>query len=180
MFAYLHFLYWNHMSNPFFDTWDTPFGMPPFEAIETAHMAEAFARGFVEHNNEIAAICEQTAAPTFANTLEQMERAGVVLNRVSGVFFNLVSSDNSDELQALETAIVPQYAEHDSALYTNPVLFERIKAVRADSKNLDAGERRLVEEVYTRFVRHGADLDETSRNRVRELNEQLASSGRTC
>ena len=175
MFAYLRFLYWNHMSNPFFDTWDTPFGMPPFEAIKTAHMAEAFARGFVEHNNEIAAICEQTAAPTFANTLEQMERAGVVLNRVRGVFFNLVSSDNSDELQALETAIVPQYAEHDSALYTNPVLFERIKAVRADSENLDACERRLVEEVYTQFVRHGADLDEASRNRVSELNEQLAS-----
>ncbi|MEP0201454.1 MAG: M3 family metallopeptidase [Halioglobus sp.] len=162
------------MRNPFFTTWDTPFGIPPFDVIEAPHMAEAIARGFTEHSAEIAAICEQSAAPTFANTLEQMERAGSLLDRVGAVFFNLVSSDNSDELQALETAIMPQYAEHDSAIYTNPALFERVKAIRAGNEGLDDCERRLVEDVYTRFVRHGAALDEVSRNRVSELNEQLA------
>ncbi len=163
------------MPNPFFEAWNTPFGIPPFACIEIEHMAEAFARGFSEHDAEIAGICSQDEAPTFANTLEAMERAGALLRRVGAVFFNLASSDTSEAMQALERAIVPRYAEHDSAIYTNQALFERVEAVHAGAEELDPDQRRLVDEVHNRFIRHGAHLEQETRARVSAIDERLAS-----
>ena len=74
--------------NPFFETWGTPFGLPPFDRISPEHFPPAFDRAMAEHDAEIAAITASPAAPTFANTIEVLERSGRLLDRVSRVFFN--------------------------------------------------------------------------------------------
>src|SRR5689334_9514866 len=88
--------------NPFFETWDGPFGMPPFGRIAPGHYMPAFERAFTEHDTEIAAIVAQADKPTFANTIEALERSGKLLERVSAVFFNLASADTNDALLKIE------------------------------------------------------------------------------
>ena len=88
--------------NPLLEPWTTPFEAPPFVAIRTEHFAPAFEAALKEHNAEIDAIAGNPQAPTFANTIEAMERAGDALIKPSGVFWNLSGSNTNDELQALE------------------------------------------------------------------------------
>ena len=164
------------MSNPFFEEWDTPFGIAPFERIEAAHYEPAFDKAFSDHNDEIDGIVSNPAPATFENTIEALEVSASLLHKVSGVFYNLTSSDTSDELQAIEMEIVPRYAAHKSSLLTNQGLYSRINAVY-DSRAglaLDPDQIQLLEDTHTRFVRAGAALDENSRSKVQELDKELA------
>ncbi|HUB85251.1 MAG TPA: hypothetical protein VL971_06120, partial [Rhizomicrobium sp.] len=104
-------------TNPFFEDWATPFGSPPFDRIKAEHFAPAFTRALAEHAREIAAIADQTAPPTFANTITAMEKSGRLLTRVELVFFNLASADSNDELQAIERDMAPVLARHANAIY---------------------------------------------------------------
>ena len=88
--------------NPFFEAWDTPFQLPPFERIRPEHFPPAFERGMAEQVAEIAAIAGSGAAPDFANTIEALERSGRLLRRVSRVFHNLDSSATNEALQAID------------------------------------------------------------------------------
>ncbi|MBT6584877.1 MAG: M3 family peptidase, partial [Gammaproteobacteria bacterium] len=97
------------MANPFFEPLPAN-GVPEFEQILSHHYEEAFERGFEEQNQEIQAITVNPEAPTFLNTIEAMERSGGLLERVGNVFWNLTSSDTSDELQALELKLSPRVA----------------------------------------------------------------------
>ncbi len=164
------------MSNPFFDTWDTPYGLPPFEQINDSHYEEAFERGFAEHAAEVAAIVDATDAPTFANTIEALERSGALLERVAAVFYNLSSSDSNDTLQSLEQKISPRFAAHSSAIWANPALFARIDAVGdADGSGDYSAEQRQLLDVYrTRCVRAGAALADEARAEVKGIDEELA------
>ena len=87
-------------ANPFFETWNTPFELPPFAAIRPEHFPPAFDRAMAEHEAEIAAVAGAADAPSFANTVEAMERSGRLLNRVSRVFHNLTSSATNEALEA--------------------------------------------------------------------------------
>jgi len=163
------------MANPFFEDWQTPFGLPPFAAITDAHYMEAFDQGFKEHEAEIAAICANPESASFSNTIEALERSGGLLDKVSGVFFNLTSAAANDTLQEIELAVVPRFAVHDSAMLTNQPLFARIKAVQASATGLQEDQQRLLQDTYDRFVRAGAALDAHSRNEVQAVDESLAS-----
>src|SRR6188508_3450891 len=98
--------------NPFFETWTGPFEVPPSSRIAPEHFLPAFERGMAEHDAEVEAVATQTAAPTFANTIDALERSGRLLDRVSGVFFNLAGAHTSDALQAIEREIGPKLAVH--------------------------------------------------------------------
>ncbi len=164
-------------SNPLLETWDTPYGIPPFDQIKIEHYLPAFEAAFLQHKENLEAIATNSEAPTFSNTIEAMEMSNPLLSKVAGVLFNLTSSQTSDELQAIESKVNPRYAAHFAAVETNPRLFERINKLFENKSqlNLDQEELALLSEVHNKFVRAGAALESNKRDRVNAIEEQLAS-----
>jgi len=167
-----------HSQNPFDEAaWTTPYGLPPFERIGAEHYAPAFDRSLKEHEAEIAAIASSPEPPRFTNTVEALERAGLALDRVASVFFNLTGSTTTPELQAIEREIAPRLARHGSAIYLNPDLWARISAVDADAEGLDDEQRRVLDRTLTRFRRAGADLAPEAKTRIAEIAGRMAELG---
>lgn len=162
------------MTNPFFDDFPET-GIPPFDQIRFEHFKEAFDRGFVEWEQEIDAIVESDEPATFLNTVEAMERAGGLLEKVSDVFFNLTHAHTSDEMNSLERDIRPRSAAINSRIYTNQGLFQRVKDVVEGEETLTSEQQQLLKVTYNKFVRGGAELDDAGRQKVSEINEALAS-----
>ena len=162
------------MPNPFYQPLSSE-GVPDFDAISPEHYREAFERAFAEHDEEIRAIVANPAAPTFANTLEALERSGSLLKRVDAVFSNLTSAHTNDVLEALDLEISPQYAVHQSRIYSNPELFARVRAVEQAAESLEPEQAQLLLETHKAFVRAGAELDDAARARVDAMNEELAT-----
>ena len=152
--------------NPFFEKWDTPYGVPPFDRICSYHYEPAFERAIMLHNEEIAAIVANEAEPTFENTIAAMDRAGQMLSDVANVFSMMCAAETNDELQALDAKTMPQLTVHGDAILLNEALFERVKKVyeQRDSANLEADQLRLTEKIYDDFVRSGALLDAEKRS----------------
>ncbi len=171
--------------NAFLTTWTTPFGLPPFAAIAPEHYRPAFEAAIAAHRSEIDAITANPEAPTFANTIEAMERAGRLLDRVASVFFNLTSADTSDALEAIEMEVAPVLSRHRSAISLNEALFARIDAVAkavaaADDRcGLDAEQQRVLERYHTGFRRAGAGLPAETKARLSAISERLATLGTT-
>ena len=155
-------------ANPFLAPWTTPFELPPFERIAPEHYRPAFDRALEAHIGEIEAIAGDAAAPTFANTIEALERSGRELRRVAAVFFNLAGSDTNDAMQAIEREIAPRLRRHRSAIYMNAALFRRVAALfdRRDELGLDAEEARVLDRYHTHFVRAGAQLEPEAKARL--------------
>jgi len=167
------------MSNPFFETWTTPFGAPPFEAIATEHFKPAYLAALEGHQREIAAIAARDDAPSFDNTIGALERSGVALKRVDMVFSQLTSAHTNEALQALEREISPLVARHWNAIYLNAALFARIEALhgRRSELGLDPEALRVLERYHLDFVRAGARLSEDDRARFAAIVERLAVLG---
>ena len=165
--------------NPFARPWTTPFGVPPFAEIRAEHFRPAFDAAIAEHQREIEAIATHPEGPTFANTIEAMERAGEALDRVGGVFWNLTGTMSDDALRAIERDMSPILARHRSAIRLDPRLFARVDAVfRArEAAGLTAEQKRLVERTRLSFARAGAALGEADRKRLGEITERLATLG---
>jgi peptidyl-dipeptidase Dcp len=163
--------------NPLLSPWQTPFTVPPFDAIRPEHFAPAFAAAMAENLVEIAAIRSNPDAPSFANTLEALERSGRSLNRVGSVFHNLVSSAGGAALEALDRDLAPRLAQHGMRVALDPALFRRVAALYAKRDQLDLAEdqRRLLERSHLGFIRAGAALDEAGRARMTEISERLAA-----
>ena len=162
--------------NPLPEAWTTPFQAPPFATIKPEHFAPAFETAFKAHDEEIAAIASDPAVPTFANTIEAMERAGGALSKSSAVFSNLCRSHSTDELLALEREWSPKFAAHYASITTNAALFKRIDTLFAkkDELGLDAEQLRLLEKTHKRFVLAGARLEGEARERYKELSQTQA------
>jgi peptidyl-dipeptidase Dcp len=166
-------------ANPFFETWNTPFGVPPFPRMKPEHFVPAFERAFAEHEAEIAAIAGQRDPPTFANTIEAYERAGRALQRVDDIFGQLVGADSNDTLLAIERDITPRTAAHWNKVRMNTALFARIDALyrQRDRLGLTAEQQRVLERHYTKFRREGAALDAGKKQRLATIIERLAALG---
>ena len=164
------------MSNPFFEPWTTPFGVPPFDRIRPEHFPPALERGMAEQVAEIEAIAADPAAPDFANTIEAMERSGALLDRAASVFSNLVSSLGSDALQAIERDFAPKLAAHATRIALDPALFARVAAVHASRGQLGLAPDvlRLLERKHLGFVRAGALLGPADKARMGETSARLA------
>jgi peptidyl-dipeptidase Dcp len=164
-------------SNPFFDKWTTPFGVPPFNRIRAEHFPEALERGMQEQIAEVEAIAGSQAAPSFANTIEALEASGTLLERVTNVFSNLVASLGTDELQVLEREFAPKLAQHGMRIALNPALFARVDALYAvrETLGLAPDALRLLERRHLRLVRNGAQLGAAQKARMAEISERLAT-----
>ena len=165
--------------NPLLRPWTGPFEAPPFAAIQPEHYRPAFDIALAENVTEIAGIADNAAAPTFANTILAMERAGEKLDKVCSVFFNLSGSDTNDAMQAIERDMAPILSRHGSAIYLNKALFQRIDDLwsRRDGLGLDAEQSRVLERYHTIFSRAGGGLPEAAKTRLAAISERLATLG---
>ncbi|URQ67268.1 M3 family metallopeptidase [SAR86 cluster bacterium] len=163
--------------NPFLNEYQTPFQIPPFEAIKFSHYEPAFIQGMKEHLEEIDVIANNTEAPTFENTIEALERSGKTLDKVSSVFFNLQGSNTDDDMDSLQRTVSPKLSSHNDSILLNKKLFMRIKEIyeNKQSLSLSVEQARLVAETYKRFIRSGANLDQNSMDRLTEINSSLSS-----
>ena len=164
-------------TNPFMTASALPFEAPDFSVIEEAHFLPAFQAGFAEQRRELAAIVENSAEPTFANTIESLERSGEILTRVRRVFYNLTSAHVTPEIQKIQAQLAPQLAAHNDDIYLNRDLFARVDALQQQQSQLELTEeqRQVLKETHLRFVRAGAKLEAAEQQRIRAINEQLSS-----
>ncbi len=166
-------------SNPFFEAWTTPDGVPPFSRIAPEHFREAYACALAEHEAEVAAIAAATAPPNFENTIAAMELSGRALERVGNAFWLLAGANTNDALLEIERELSPQIARHWNKIHTNAALFRRIDTVMrdADMLGLDAEQKRVTERYRTSFRRAGAALDGDAKKRLAQIIERLAELG---
>lgn len=163
--------------NPFFEEYETPFKIPPFEKIKFEHYEPAFMQGIDEHQKEILKIAQNEKEPTFENTLEALESSGKTLDKVANVFYNLLGSNTNDEFDALAVKMSPLLSAHNDKILLNKELFERIKILKSNEPSLKLSDeqKRLLDETYKRFQRAGANLDQEAMIRLTEINSSLSS-----
>ncbi|HEX6536965.1 MAG TPA: peptidyl-dipeptidase Dcp [Gemmatimonadaceae bacterium] len=161
-------------ANPFFQPSPLPFQAPPFDKIHDADFQPALEEGMKQHLAEIEQIADQSAPPTFDNTIVAMERSGALLTRVAKVFFALTGANTDDTLQRVQTEEAPKLAAHNDAIYLNDKLYQRVKSLydRRASLGLDSEQTFLVERYYKNFVRAGAQLSEADKTRLKALNQE--------
>ncbi len=164
------------MTNPLLETFNTPFGVPPFDQIATTDYMPAFAEAMRIHNQEIADIIAEPEAPTFENTLEPMAYSGELLGKISAIFFGQLSANTNPELQKVAEEISPLLSEHSDNISLNPELFKRVKAVynSPEKANLNQEQAYLLENVYKGFVRSGANLNEDQQKELMDINQKLS------
>ena len=164
------------MKNPFLTESAAPFGAPEFDKIRTEHYLPAFEAGIAEGKAEIDAIVANPDEPTFENTIEAMEYAGATLNKVAGIFFNLMEAHTNDEMQAIAEKVSPMLTEFSMYTSLNAPLFERVKAVyeKKDELGLDQDQMTLLEDTYKGFVRGGANLSDEDKAVFSKLSEELS------
>ena len=164
------------MENPLLTESKAPFGAPEFDKIKTEHYLPAFEEGIKEGKAEIDAIVANPDEPTFENTIEAMEHAGSKLNKVAGIFYNLMEAHTSDEMQAIAEQVAPMLTEYSMYSSLNAPLFERVKAVyeKRNELGLDKDQMILLEDNYKGFVRGGANLSEEDKAVYSKLAEELS------
>ena len=164
------------MENPLLTESKAPFGAPEFDKIKTEHYLPAFEEGIKEGKAEIDAIVANPDEPTFENTIEAMEHAGSKLNKVGGIFFNLMEAHTSDEMQAIAEQVSPMLTEYSMYVSLNAPLFERVKAVyeKRNELGLDKDQMILLEDNYKGFVRGGANLSEEDKALYSKWAEELS------
>ena len=162
--------------NPLLQPWTTPFGIPPFDHIRPEHFESALAETMASHLAEIAAIAADPAPPSFANTLEALQRSGRALARVEAVFDNLAASLGGPALEDAKRSMAPRLAEHRMQVALDPGVFARLDRLFRERDRLDLAEdqRRLLERTHLLAIRSGAALDPAAKQRLTEISGRLA------
>jgi peptidyl-dipeptidase Dcp len=161
--------------NPFFETYKTPHQTIPFNEIKTEHYFPAFEEAMKQHTLEVDAIINNSVAPTFENTIVALEHTGKLLNKVSSPFYNLLSSETNDDLQAIAEKISPLLTEHSNSISLNEKLFARVKVVydQKDKLKLTPEQHMMLQNTYDGFADNGANLSEADKAIYRELSKDL-------
>ena len=163
--------------NPLLTEWKTPYQMPPFDQIKNEHYRPAIEEAIKTQQEEIKVIAENAEDPDFANTIEALEYSGKDLKRITRVFFNVKSADGDAELQKIAEELAPILSKNSDDIYLNEKLFARIKSVKENQEivnQLDAEQKQLLEKTYKSFVRNGANLSADKKEKVREINSEIA------
>ena len=161
-------------SNPFYAASSLPFQAPPFDKIKDSDYQPAIEAGMAQQIEEVRAIAENPAPPTFENTVVALEKTGQLFVRVMLVFNGVTGANLNPELQKVQDIEAPKLAAHQDAIYLNSKLFARISAVYKEraSLHLDAEALRLVEYDYLQFVHAGANLSDADKEELKKLNEE--------
>ena len=160
--------------NPFFAKSALLLEAPPFDKIKDTDYQPALEEGIKQNLAEIEKIANQSEPPTFENTVIAMEKTGILLGRVSSVFFALTQADTNDTLQKIEEEISPKLTALNDEIYLNAKLFTRVKALydQRASSSLTTEQKFLVERYYRGFVRAGSNLSEADKVTLRALNQE--------
>lgn len=164
-------------SNPFFTESSLPYHAPPFDKIKDTDFKPALEEGIKEQLAEIEKIADNSAAPTFENTLVAMEKSGQLLTRVNNVFNVLTGANTNSELQKIQEEVAPKLAANQDAIYLNSKLFKRIETIYNNRIKLktDDESNRLIEYTYQQFLLAGAKLSDADKTNLKRLNEEEAS-----
>ena len=165
-----------NMKNPLLSESSAPFGAPEFDKIENEHYLPAFEAGIAEAKAEIDAIVANQEEPTFENTIEAMEYAGATLDRVAGIFYNLMEANTNDQMQAIAEQVAPMLTEYSMYVSLNNDLFQKVKVVyeKKDELGLDKDQMTLLEDNYKDFVRGGANLSDEDKALYSKWSEELS------
>lgn len=164
-------------NNPLVNRSQTPYDTPEFSKIRAEHYQPAVEYALKQARSEADAIINSTEAPTFANTVEAMERSGQLLEDICAVLFNMLENETSEQLQQVAEQVQPAIIEFGNDINLNPVLFARVKAVYDDRANLtlDTEQAKLLEDTYINMVRGGAGLNDADKEKYRQLSTELAT-----
>ena len=164
-------------NNYFYAASELPYGTTDFSKVKTSDFKPALLEGMRQQMEEVEKIANNAETPTFENTLVELEKSGQLLNRVNSTFNVLTGTETNEELQAIEEELAPKFAAHSDAIYLNGKLFERVKAIydQKNKLNLDTESARLLDTYYERFVLAGANLPEAEKEKLKKINEEIAS-----
>ena len=164
-----------NQTNPLLEQPNTPFGVPAFDKVKIEHYLPAFEEAIRQNKAEIDAIVNNEDAPTFENTIVALDRSGLLLDRVTGVFFNVLEADGNDEMNAIAEQVSPMLSDLSDGIILNDALFQRVKAVydEREQLGLNAEQMRLVTQTYKAFADNGANLPEDKKERLKEINQEL-------
>ncbi len=162
--------------NPLLNQPQTPFGAPAFDQVQLKHYLPAFKEAIRLNQAEIDAIVNNEDAPTFENTVVALDRSGAVLDRVCGVFYNVLEADGNEQMDDIANEVAPILSDFQNGILLNEGLFSRIKAVydQRENLNLNPEQMRLLTETYKSFAQNGANLPADKKARLKEINSQLA------
>ena len=164
------------MNNPLLTESGLRYEAPAFDKITEEHYLPAFEAAIAEGKQEIEAIVNNPEAPTFENTILELEYAGGKLNTVAGIFYNLNEANTNDRMQEIAEQISPMMTEYSLSIMLNPKLFERVKAVyeQRENLNLSQEEAKLLEKTYKGFADNGANLSEEDKAKYSKIQEELS------
>jgi peptidyl-dipeptidase Dcp len=164
-------------SNPFAEVSSLPFQAPPFDRIKDSDYQPALEEGMKQQIAEIAAIANNPAAATFENTIVAMEKSGRLLDRVQLAFGAVVQANTNDTLDKVQTDEAPKLAAHQDAIFLNPKLFARVKAIYLSpaAQQLDPEAKQLLKIYYMQFVHSGALLSDADKDKLRDFNKRDAT-----
>ena len=162
--------------NPFYEESSLYMYYPPFDDIKVEHYEPAFTKGMAEQESQINAIAENKEPPTFENTILEMEKSGAILDRVATVFFALTSAHTNEGIEKIRAAMAPKLSAHSDKILLNELLFKRISKLYEERNDLgiDQESVRLVEKYYVDFIRSGAKLSKSEKQKLKELNGEIA------
>ncbi|QCX40202.1 M3 family metallopeptidase [Aureibaculum algae] len=164
------------MKNPLLQSFNTPHTTAPFSQIKNEHFRPAFEEAIKKAKTEIDEITSNSEAPSFKNTIETLDFSGYTLDRLSSIFFNLNSAETNDEIQKIAQEVSPLLSEFSNDIRLNEKLFERVKSVYDDRKKLDltVEQATLLDKKYKSFARNGANLNDTAKAKLREIDMKLS------
>jgi peptidyl-dipeptidase Dcp len=167
------------MTNPLLTSWDTPFGLTPFDKISDDDFAPALGVALASHKAEIGAIAATADPATFANTIETLEAVGRDLDRVLSAFYTVAGADSNPAREALQRDFAPMLAAHFADVSGNKALFARVAAVWGARDGLDLSEEqaRVLMLTHRGFVRSGSALEGADEDRIKEIKGRLAVLG---
>ena len=162
--------------NPLLEVSRCPYGAPQFDKIRNGHYMPAFREALKEARAEVDAIADDPSEPTFENTIERLEYSGRTLDRVSGIFFNLLEAESDDEMQKIAEEVSPLLTEHSMYVSLNSRLFERVRKVydKKECLRLDKEAAMLLEDTYKSFTRNGAALSDEDKKTYGKYAEELS------
>ena len=178
----------NSSENPFLAEWNTPYGIPDFNAVEECHYLPAVEAGIAQQQDEIEAIIANPEAPTFENVVAAYEKSGAILDRVVGVLFNLSETDGTDSLNAIVEQVLPMLSVHSDNISMNPEFFAKVEhlynmycqdAQPEENLGLTQEQKMVLKKLYNSFVNNGIALGEAEQARMREINMELSSLSNT-
>ncbi len=163
--------------NPFFEDSTLPYSAPDFSKIKNEHFKPALLEGMKQQSEAVQSIVTNQAKPTFENTILALEKSGKLFDRVNNIFNALSAANTNDEIKAVESELSPLFSKHSDEIFLNAKLFDRVKAVYSErmKSGLDPESVKLVENTYKDFVSAGANLSGDDKEKLKEINKNLAS-----